>query len=142
MVDQWTLALPLKVSSCCNNVVAVHRTAVVAFYYTAYVALHGIDVVDVHYTANVAVYVGDDVVSFAARVLGVDCGDVVAIAVAGIAAAVAASSLQENPLRALIEMVQISHNKYIYSFRWRLLLRIVKQGNVYFYGVLLYTSQN
>ncbi len=65
---------------------------------------HGIAVVAVHYTANVAVYVGDNVVSFTARVLGADCGDVVATAVAGIAAAVAASSLQENPLRALIEM--------------------------------------
>ena len=62
-------------------------------------------------------YVGDDVVSCAARVLGVDCAGVVATAVAGIAA-VAASSLQENPLRALIEMVGISHNKYIYSFRY------------------------
>ena len=48
-MDQWTLALPLKVS-CCNNVVAVHRTAAVAaFHYTAYMALHhGIAVVDVH----------------------------------------------------------------------------------------------
>jgi hypothetical protein len=111
-VDQWTLALPLKVSCC--NVVAVHRTVAVAFHYTAYMALYGIAVVAVHYTANVVVYVVDDVVSCAARVLGVDCGDVVATAVAGIAAA-AASSLQENPLRALIEMVQISHNKYIFT---------------------------
>jgi len=61
------------------------------------------------------VYVGDDVVSCAARVLGVDCAGVVATAVAGIAAAVAASSLQENPLRALIEIVEISHNKYIFT---------------------------
>jgi hypothetical protein len=98
-VDQWTLALPLKVSCC--NVVAVHRTAAVAaFYYTAYMALHGIAVAAVRYTANVAVYVGDYVVS------GVDCAAVAATAVAGIAAAVAAS-LQENPLRALIETFEI-----------------------------------
>ncbi len=88
-MDQWTLALPLKVSCC--NVVAVHRTAVAAFHYTAYMALHDIAVAAFHCTVNVAVYVGDDVVSFAARVLGVDCACVVATAVAGIAAVVAAS---------------------------------------------------